>query len=212
MNNNYFFIDGSALLSDVKKYKDSHLDLKDKKFDPVIFSDSFFGFSKFEQLHEGSYRRTVFYFVKDDERTNELIKIPDFAKAGVVRDLEIRHCGKKIPTYEKAKEWLEEREAPGYVMDSLYKSEKAVDTQICCDALVLLSLDKLDRLFLYSNDYDFIPLCLAIKTMGANINIVKLTDLRVNKCLIQECDGLCSFTDHEIYRFFGAEYKQQSIS
>ena len=106
--------------------------------------------------------------------------MPNFKKPWAVEDLEIKYCGKKIPSYRKAEEWLDKYKAPNYVRESLYKSEKAVDTQICCDALVLLSLNKLDRLFLYSNDYDFIPVCQAIKTMWANINLVKLDKDRVN--------------------------------
>ncbi len=150
MNNNYFFIDGSALLSDIKKYKEEHSDLKDKKFNPVIFSSFFFKFSNFGALHSRSWRRTVFYFVKNDDRAEKLIVIPDFSKAGIVEDLEIKYCGKKIPKFEEAKNWLNDNSAPELVTDSLYKSEKAVDTQICCDSLILLFLNKLDRLFLYS--------------------------------------------------------------
>lgn len=202
MNNNYFFIDGSALLSDIKKYKNGHSDVKNKKFNPISFSNFLFRSFKFNSLHEGSYRRTVFYFVENDDRIKESIVIPNFSKAGIIEDLEIKYCGKKIPKFEDAKNWLLEKDAPEYVTDSLYKSEKAVDTQICCDSLILLSLDKLDRLFLYSNDYDFIPLCRAIKSMGANINLVKLTELRVNIDLAKECDGFCSCTDQEISSFF----------
>lgn len=202
MENNYFFVDGSALLSDIKKYKKSNPDLTDKKFDPIMFSNSFFKSPKFSIFHQNTYRRIVFYFVNNDKRINELIKIPDYKQAGLISDLEIKICGKKIPVYEKAKEWLEKKEAPSYVTESLYKSEKAVDTQICCDALVFLSLNKLDRLFLYSNDYDFIPLCKTIKTMGANISLVKLTNVNVNKDLVKECDSFCSFIDEEIGNFF----------
>jgi len=202
MVNNYLFIDGSALLSDIKKYKSNHPELTDKKFSPMIFSTTFFGSKKFATFHENSSRRTVFYFVKNDKRIKELVKIPQYTKSGEINDLEIKYCGKRIPIFEKAKEWLENKKAPAYVTDSLYKSEKAVDTQICCDALVFLSLDKLDRLFLYSNDYDFIPLFKTIKTMGENISLVKLTDMKVNKDLATECDSFCSFTDDEINSFF----------
>lgn len=206
---NYFFIDGSALLSDIKKYRDEHLELKTKKFDPVIFSDVFFYSTDLQKFHSGSYKRVVFYFVKNDERIEKFIELPNFKKSGLISDLEIKYCGKKIPDYKKAKKWLDDQKAPNSVRDSLYKSEKAVDTKICCDALILLSLNKLDRIFLYTNDYDFIPLCQAIKSMGANINLVKLTESRVNNNLVTECDGFHTFTDMEIYEFFGAKYKSQ---
>lgn len=206
MDNNYFFIDGSALLSEINKYKKTHKLLKDKKFDPVAFSKFFFNpYGRFRGFHGGTYRRTVFYFVKNDQRIDELLKVPDFSRPGVIEDLEIKYCGKKISTHEKAKKWLDANKAPNSVLDSLYKSEKAVDTQICCDALVLLALNKLDRLFLYSNDYDFIPLCKAIKTMGSNINLVKLTETKVNSALVKECDSFCAFSDQEIHQFFGVK-------
>lgn len=198
MIDNYFFVDGSALLSDIKKYKEKEVILIDKKFDLMIFSKLLFITERYVTFHEGSSKRTVFYFVNNDRRIKELINIPNFTESGKVEDMEIKYCGKKITTYEKAKKWLEDRNPPQYVTESLYKSEKAVDTQICCDALILLSLNKLARLFMYSNDYDFKPLFKTIKIMGANINLVKLDDVRVNKDLAMESDGLCAFTDDEI--------------
>lgn len=75
------------------------------------------------------------------------------------------------------------------VRDCLYRSEKAVDTQICCDALQLAALNRLDRLFLYSNDYDFVPLCKCLRSLGVNINLIRLSVGRVNKRLAQECDA-----------------------
>lgn len=204
MENNYFFVDGSALLSDIKKYIDKHADLVNEKFDLTSFSDFLFS-PRFAKFHGGTYRRAVFYFVERDKRIKELIKIPIFTKSEVITDLEIKYCGKRIILHERSKAWLETKKAPTYIQESLHKSEKGVDTQICCDSLVLLSLNKLDRLFLYSNDYDFIPLCRTIKTMGANISLVRLTDSRVNKDLAQECDSLCAFNDREIYSFFGMQ-------
>ena len=204
MHNNYFYIDGSALLSDIKKQTEVKAHLKGKKFNPIIFCKIFQGSQSLRKFHENAYNRIVFYFVKNDPRIKKLIKIPDFRVPGLIEDIEIKYCGKRIPIYKKAADWLEEKRAPHYVTDSLYKSEKAVDTQICCDAFFLLALNKLDRLFLYSNDYDFIPLCGAIKTMGANINLIRLTETRVNNDLVSVCDGFHSFTADQIDNFFEA--------
>lgn len=212
MDYNFFFIDGSALLNDIKRYKDEHPQLKEKKFNPLTFSSVFQYKYELSKFHSREYKRIVFYFVNNDQRIKEYIEVPDFTKPWQLEDLEIKYCGKRIPAYSKAKEWLDKNKAPTSVTDSLYKSEKAVDTKICCDALILLSVNKLDRLFLYSNDYDFIPLCQAIKIMGANINLIKLTATRVNKDLVSECDGFHTFSDHEIFTFFGSELKSNNQS
>lgn len=203
MENNYFFIDGSSLLSDIRKFKIGRDHIKDNKFNILKFSRSFLNEYNLKQFHSGSYRRIVFYFVKNDTRLIENIEMPDFTKPRIIDDIQIKYCGKRISHYKKAEEWLENRSAPSYVKDSLYKSEKAVDTQICCDSLVLLSLNKLSRLFLYTNDYDFIPLCQSIKMMGANVNLIRLFDTRVNKDLVFECDAYFTFHEEQVEGFFG---------
>ncbi|MBL4752730.1 MAG: NYN domain-containing protein [Flavobacteriales bacterium] len=202
MDNNYLFIDGSALLSDIRRYKKANPNLAAKKFNIASFTTEIFTSKRLQQFHNGGYRRAVFYFVKNDERVNQELIIPNFSEAGVVEDLQVKYCGKKIPSYKKAEEWLENQNAPNYVKDSLYKSEKAVDTQICCDALVYLSLNKLDRLFLYTNDYDFIPLCQSIKSMGANINLIKLVQEKVNALLVKECDAFFALNKTELETLF----------
>jgi uncharacterized LabA/DUF88 family protein len=203
MENNYFFIDGSSLLSDIKRFRTENSELSDKKFNIITFSRLFSSEWNLKQFHSGIYRRIVFYFVKNDSRLVEYLEIPNFKEPGLVEDIQIKYCGKKITSFSRADDWLDKMQAPSYVRDSLYKSEKAVDTQICCDALVLLSLNKLDRLFLYTNDYDFIPLCKAIKTMGCNINLIRLNELRVNGDLVFECDAFFAFDLKSVFRCFG---------
>lgn len=206
MNNNYFFIDGSSLISDIRKLKNKHIHLRNYKFKVTGLCNLFMNDIGFTPFHSREYRRIVFYFVKNDQRVTEYLSLPDFKKPGEVNDTQIKFCGKKIPVYKKANDWLEKKSAPNYVRESLYKSEKAVDTQICCDALVLLSLNKLDRLFLYTNDFDFIPLCQTIKTMGANVNLVQLTSERVNIDLAKECDAFHTFHINQLNNTFG--YKE----
>lgn len=210
MDDNYLFIDGSSLLSDIKKLKSTRKEFKDKKLNPIIFCRQFLNSWSLRQFHNSGYRRIVFYFVNNDSRVKENIVIPDFSKSGRIEDMQIKYCGKKIPVYAKAEDWLDKNSAPQFVLESLYKSEKAVDSQICCDALILLSLNKLNRLFLYTNDYDFIPLCQSIKTMGANINLIKLTEERVNIDLVKECDAFYSFSDIELKSMF--EIKEQELT
>jgi uncharacterized LabA/DUF88 family protein len=88
--------------------------------------------------------------------------------------------------YEK---WLEE-EVPPQWKDRCVKSEKGVDTEICCDALRLASLGKMDRLFFFTNDRDFIPLCKTLKEFGVNVSLIHLSKFtNPNKLLISECDS-----------------------
>ena len=63
----------------------------------------------------------------------------------------------------------------------MYRAEKAVDTQLCADALQLAAVGKLDRLFLYTNDYDFAPLCRALRNLGRNVNLFRLQPLNINR-------------------------------
>src|SRR5438876_7602027 len=153
MNNNYFFVDGSALLGDIRRArKDLGIPTK-ARLDLRNFAQFFTG-HKFTEFHQGAYRRFVFYFVQDDERLRSHVELPDCTRPGEVSDLRIEYCGKRIRQFEEAKKWLEANMAPENVSECLYRSEKAVDTQICCDALQLAGTGKLDRLFLYTNDFD----------------------------------------------------------
>lgn len=43
--------------------------------------------------------------------------------------------------------------------------------------------------------------------MGANINLIQLTDSRVNKDLVREFDAFHSFKDEKIYECFGTKFK-----
>ena len=193
IENNYFFIDGSSLLNDIRKLKKSNRELRSLKFNIISFCQSFLHSNFLKSFHNEAYRRIVFYFVANDNRISEDILMPDFTIPQIIEDIQIKYCGKKIAQYKKAAVWLDDNSAPDYVRNSLYKSEKAVDTQICCDAMMLLAINRLDRLFLYSNDFDFIPLCQSIKTMGGNISLIRLTQGRVNKDLVRECDTYNSF-------------------
>ena len=193
---NYFFVDGSSFLSDVKN---TRIKLKidaSKKFDILKFVKYFS--QNFSEYHSNSYRRFVFYFVTNDERVKKILKLPDFSQPTEVGDIHIQYCGRKIRQTKRATEWLDKKLAPAYVIENLYKSEKAVDTQICCDALQLAATSNLERLFLYTNDFDFTPLCKTLRQLGSNINLFRLQQDKVNKDLASECDAFHVMGDKEI--------------
>ncbi|MDD4876791.1 MAG: NYN domain-containing protein [Dehalococcoidales bacterium] len=186
--NNYFFVDGSSLITDVIAIKKSEKELKLKKLDIVKFYQYFCG-EEFAMFHYNSYKRFVVYFVKHENRIDDNIIIPSFNTPGAVADLQIKKCGKRIPGGSAIDAWISKHNPPNNVLDRLNKSEKAVDTQICCDALQLASYGKLERLFIYTNDYYFVPLCQTLKSMGSNISLFRLREKSINKALAQECDS-----------------------
>lgn len=186
--NNYFFVDGSALLGDIVRARRDLSLPSDARIILSMFA-SYFASGRFGEFHGAGYRRFVFYFVQADERLQSLVVLPDPTVPGAVVDLRIEYCGKRIRQFEQAHQWLEAHGAPESVCECLYRSEKAVDTQICCDALQLAATGKLDRLFLYTNDFDFIPLCRSLRQLGSNINLFRLRGDNVNSALVNECDA-----------------------
>ena len=187
--NAYFFVDGSALLGDIMRAR-RDLQLGSTKLLHLTAFAQYFTSPRFASWHSNGYRRFVFYFVQDDERLRSMVVLPQPHIPGAVSDLRIEFCGRKIRQFEQARQWLDEHNAPEAVRECIYRSEKAVDTQICCDALQLAGTNKLDRLFLYTNDFDFVPLCRSLRQLGANINLFRLRGKDVNVDLANECDAL----------------------
>ena len=192
--NNYFFVDGSALLGDVARARRDFGVAASAKLHLVGFA-RYFSSHRFAEWHANEYRRFVFYFVQDDERLDSLVVRPQLNVPGAVSDVRLEFCGKRIRQFEQAREWLDANSAPESVRECLYRSEKAVDTQICCDALQLAGTNKLDRLFLYTNDFDFVPLCRALRHLGANISLFRLRGEGVNGALAAECDTFHAVDD-----------------
>ena len=188
IEDNFFFIDGSALIADVTTYRRKHPSLKEKKFKLQGLVDDLMD-RRLYHLHTESYKRFVFYFATRDERVKETFQLPDIDKPGAGTDIYIRYCGKRLPKSKKVEAWISEHNPPAAVMDKLHRSEKAVDTQICCDALQLAAYNKLNRLFLYANDSDFLPLFGTLRQCGANISLVRLFKKGTNKDLLKECDS-----------------------
>lgn len=187
--NCYFFVDGSALLGDIVRARRDLGLAPATRLNLVQFA-GYFTSVRFQSWHANEYRRFVFYFVQEDERLESMVIRPQPTVPGAISDLRLEFCGKRIRQFQLAREWLDQNNAPENVRECLYRSEKAVDTQICCDALQLAATNKLDRLFLYTNDFDFIPLCKALRQLGANINLFRLRGEGVNAALANECDAL----------------------
>lgn len=174
MLDNYYFIDGSALMAQIRRAWGIQLVTSGSKLCPLKFIQYFQ--NRLIELHEGSFKRATFYFpVGDEESVERHIAIPDFRKSGAIRDISIKYCGQKIKQSKQFDKFVEDN-VPQKWRDRFSKSEKGVDIEICCDALRLASFGKMERAFLLSNDDDFVPFCRTIKEFGANISLLHLTD------------------------------------
>ena len=183
---NYFFIDGSSLIADIGRFWKKHEKFNGKKVHLSQFAHRI-NHHSFRHLSEGGFKRVVFYFVNGDKRIDKYFIMPDLNMPGTAEDVQLKYCGKKIKGSKYAYKWLDKHEAPDSVREIVNKSEKAVDTQICCDALSLSCHRHLDRLYLYANDYDYQPLCEALKSNGSNISLIGILP-NVNKDLRVYCD------------------------
>lgn len=200
---NYFFVDGSCLLKDISALKSgkSRAVFASKKLDIVKFAELFTEIN-LRFLTNSFYKRFVVYFVEQENRIADNIILPPFEQPGVVMDLQIKMCGKRIRGGDSVDKWILKHKPPKKVLEKLNKSEKAVDTQICCDAFLHAHSGGLDRLFLYTNDYDFIPLCRTLKSVGANVSLFRLQKERINKDLVKECDSFSVVPDNQLVNLF----------
>ena len=126
-----------------------------------------------------------------ENRIDDYLVLPKFKDPNTVEDFHIKFTGKKVQGTKKVQRWLDAKHPPQYVMDRFSKSEKAVDTQICCDALQLASNSRIERLFLYTNDFDFMPLADTLKSMGCNVSLFRLFKESTNIALIENTDAFC---------------------
>ena len=174
MNDNYFMIDGSALMAQVRVlWREEAID-KSHKLCPLKMI-SYFAGHFLRELHGGSFKRAIFYFASGDDATVERhFVLPDYTKPGVIRDISFKFCGQKLKRSADFEEWLPT--VPAKFQNRFGKSEKGVDIEICCDAFRLASVGKLQRVFLLTNDDDFVPFCNAIRDFGVNISIIHLFD------------------------------------
>jgi NYN domain len=201
MLGNYYFIDGSALTSQIRQLQRADPSFKDRQLCPKLFITYFHG--ALSDLHANQYKRATFYFPKGDEAAIEdYLAIPDRRKPAEVRDLYFKFCGQKLKKSAEFNEFVE-TVVPDKFKDRFSKSEKGIDIEICCDALKLASTSRLERLFLLTNDDDFIPLCRTIKEFGANISLIHLSGIVTkNVSLLQETDSYDVVPIHVLQRIF----------
>jgi hypothetical protein len=142
------------------------------------------------ELHEQQYKRAIFYFPKNDEAAVEaFLEVPDRRKPGGVRDLHFKFCGHKLKRSADFDKFVDET-VPAKFKERFAKSEKGIDIEMCCDGLKLASAARLERLFLFTNDGDFIPFCRTVKEFGANISIIHLNEIvPPNGDLLHEVDS-----------------------
>jgi uncharacterized LabA/DUF88 family protein len=199
MNQNYFFIDGSALLAQIRSLWKKEKDFNVRRLDPLEFISLLSG--SFRDLESESYKRAVFYFPLGEQDLATHLVMPNFLTPGLARDLNFKYCGEKLPKSIAYNNWIET--VPPEWQDRCTKSEKGVDVEICCDALRLASLGKIDRLFLVTNDRDFIPLCKTLKDFGVNVSLIHLSGAtNPNQALINECDSYDSLNMHQLENIF----------
>jgi uncharacterized LabA/DUF88 family protein len=198
---NYYFLDGSALMAQIRRVWAMKLVPAGSKLCPLKFVQHFQ--DNLTELHEGQFKRATFYFPNgDDEAVSRHIFLPDFRKSGQIRDISIKYCGQKIKKSKKFDEFVENT-VPQQWRDRFSKSEKGVDLEICCDALRLASFGKMERAFLLTNDDDFVPFCRTIKEFGANISLLHLTDkLTQNISLLQAADSYDVVDESELASVF----------
>ena len=192
--NNYFFVDGSSLIAQIKKLWRSR-SIYNKK--PLIITEfvRHVMSNLYISYHSGSFKRFVFYFPKgiDADYLGMYISQPIKCTPTVkeLGDIEVKECGKKLKGYsnlEKAKIYLGNRFPKA--LEYFGRAEKGVDTQIVADALKLAAHGHIDRLFLLTNDSDFLPLMTGLKDVGSNISIFHLSkETKIQKDIYREADS-----------------------
>jgi len=200
MTNNYFFIDGSALLSQIRTLQKEKKEFLNRKLDPIKLINYFN--LNLEDLESISYKRAVFYFPRGETIIDEYLMMPNFKKPGLVRDLHFKYCGQKMRGSESFNKFVSEK-VPKKWRSRFTKSEKGIDIEICCDALKLASTRNMERLFLLTNDDDFVPLCKTLKDFGTNISLIYLSEVVTpNRSLIEESDSYDVVPEKKIQEMF----------
>ncbi len=201
---NYFFIDGSALRAQIRFLQRVDASFVGRKLSAKRFV-LYFMHEALPELHGRAYKRAIFYFPNGDETAaGEALDIPDPKEPGLIRDIHFKYCGSKLKKSTEFDTWVET--IPSKFQSRFAKSEKGIDIEMCCDALRLASAAKVDRLFLFTNDSDFIPFCRTVKEFGVNISILHLTnDYTPNFDLLQVADSYDVVAAEALQRIFVPE-------
>ena len=200
MTENYYFIDGSSLLAQIRNLQKKSSKYKKRKLD-ILKLILHFSSSSID-LGSQSYKRAVIYFPKGETTIKDFLLIPDFKKPKLVRDFHIKYCGEKIKGSEAFNNFVRLK-VPEKYQHRFTKSEKGIDIEMCCDALRLAGIGKLERLFLLTNDSDFVPLCRTLKDFGANISLIHLSEkISPNESLLKQCDSYDTVPENELNGMF----------
>lgn len=208
---NYFFIDGSTLTAQMRRLRRLDRSFENRKLDPCLFIDHLRGI--LGEFGDGTYKRATFYFPKGDEvSVDEYLAVPNFNQPGLVRDLYFKYCGEKLKGSTEFNEFVS-AQVPERWQNRFSKSEKGIDIEICCDALKLAARSRLDRLFLFTNDDDFAPLCRTLKEFGANVSLIHLADaITPNSSLLAEADSYNVLTSDVLQRVFVPALDPNAVS
>ena len=189
MTDNYYVFDGSALCAQIRTLRKRNRTFEGRKLDPVQYVNYLHRSGSLADLHGGQFKRATFYFPKGDEdAAADYLRMPKLNTPGLIRDIHFKYCGEKIKGSKPFARWVETTVPPRW-QDRVSKSEKGIDIEICCDALKLVSVSRLNRLFLLTNDADFVPLCRTLKELGTNVSLLFLSEFqRPNEALLREAD------------------------
>ena len=200
MTENYYFIDGSSLLAQIRTLQKKSPTYKERRLD-ILKLISYFTSASLD-LGSEAYKRAVFYFPEGETTIQDFLIIPNFKKPGLVRDLHLKYCGKKIRGSKAFNDFVNLK-VPEKYRDRFTKSEKGIDIEMCCDALRLAGIGKLERLFFLTNDSDFVPLCRTLKDFGANISLIHLSEkISPNEALLKQCDSYDTISENELNEMF----------
>jgi uncharacterized LabA/DUF88 family protein len=214
-NNNYLFFDGSSLIAQIRTLWKDKSELESRKLNPLslvaflvsgtakkTLVDFVTVRSHSEHFRESlPYKRAVFYFADGDSQIEQFLAMPDVTVPHQLRDINFKYCGRKLSGSAKYDKWVVDS-VPEEFRERVSRAEKGVDLQICCDALRLAAAGHIDRLFLLTNDSDFVPLCDTLKSLGSNISLMRLPGRPVNSRLVAACDGYYEVPDTELSLFF----------
>lgn len=200
MIENYYYIDGSSLLAQVRLLQKKLPSYKGRKLDILKMVTYFTSISRDLEAH--AFKRVVFYFPQGESQISDCLVTPDLKKPGLVRDVHFKYCGKKIKGSEAFDKFVREV-VPKKWHDRFAKSEKGVDIEICCDVLRLAATGKMERLFFFTNDSDFTPLCRALKDFGVNISLIHLSQkISPNIELLKNCDSYDTVSESQLEEIF----------
>ena len=187
-NKNYFFVDGSDLVSDIIRLTRNGEKYPGKLLSCNAFINVFTGSHRWSKYHSYTFKRFEYFFPQGEDQTSEFIEWPDWSIPDSHTDTHITFCGKNLSKWREFQKWKTDT-VPDEYDEYVGRAEKGVDVEICCSALSLASTAGIDRFFLYTNDSDFVPLFKALKRFGTNVGVFTLLPpLGRNEELQKEAD------------------------